>query len=81
MKPYWPLSVLMEALLLVLLFLARLQLEGGRTAHSRFKIPVQGLDATNTCYVNRNGPLAELIRATDLIVWDDAPIMHKHDCV
>jgi hypothetical protein len=58
--------------------IAALLLEGGRTAHSRFKIPVQGLDATSTCYVNRNGPLADLLRAADLIVWDEAPMMHKH---
>jgi hypothetical protein len=58
--------------------IAALLLQGGRTAHSRFKIPVQGLDANSTCFINRNGPLAELIREADLIVWDEAPMMHKH---
>lgn len=58
--------------------IAALLLEGGRTAHSKFKIPVQGLCETSTCYVNRVSGLADLIRHADLIIWDEAPMMHKH---
>jgi len=33
--------------------IAALLLEGGRTAHSRFKIPVKELSADSTCFVDR----------------------------
>jgi primosomal protein N' len=38
-----------------------LLLDGGRTAHSRFKIPVQGLNSTSTCYISRDSELAALL--------------------
>ncbi|KAH9557258.1 hypothetical protein CY35_07G076300 [Sphagnum magellanicum] len=50
----------------------------GYTAHSRFKIPVAGLCGSSTCYVPLNSPQAALIRAARLIVWDEAPMAHKH---
>ncbi len=55
-----------------------LLLDGGRTAHSRFKIPVQGLNSTSTCYISRDSELATLLQATALIVWDEAVMMHRH---
>jgi hypothetical protein len=55
-----------------------LLLEGGCTAHSRFKIPVAGLCGSFACYVPLNSPQATLIRATRLIMWDEAPMAHKH---
>jgi hypothetical protein len=58
--------------------IAALLLEGGCTAHSRFKIPVVGLCGSSTCYVPLNSPQAALIRVTRLIVWDEAPMAHKH---
>lgn len=58
--------------------IAALLLEGGRTAHSRFCIPVQALSADSTCYISRSDPPAELIRAAALIIWDEAPMMHRH---
>jgi hypothetical protein len=58
--------------------IAALLLEGGCTAHSRFKIPVAGLCGSFACYVPLNSPQAALIRATRLIVWDEAPMAHKH---
>ena len=58
--------------------IAALLLPGGRTAHSRFKIPVQGLDKDSVCFISRQSPEAALVRAADLIVWDEAPMMHKH---
>jgi hypothetical protein len=58
--------------------IAALLLEGGRTAHSRFKIPVQGLCDTSTCKVSVQSELADLIRAAKLIVWDEAPMMHRN---
>ncbi len=55
-----------------------LLLEGGCTAHSRFKIPIAGLCGSSTCYVPLNSPQAALIRVAHLIVWDEAPMAHKH---
>jgi hypothetical protein len=58
--------------------IAALLLEGSCTTHSRFKIPVEGLCGSSTCYVPLNSPQAALIRAACLIVWDEAPMAHKH---
>jgi hypothetical protein len=55
-----------------------LLLEGGCTVHSRFKIPIAGLCGSSTCYVPLNNPQAALIRVACLIVWDEAPMAHKH---
>jgi hypothetical protein len=55
-----------------------LLLDGGRTAHSRFKIPVQGLNSTSTCYISRDSELAAFLQAATLIVWDEAVMMHRH---
>lgn len=92
--------------------IAALLLLGGKTAHSRFKIPVGGSDVVTNemnCFVKRyacrpapplltcrlllppltltphvlfptqcrNSPEAELIKAARLIIWDEAPMMHK----
>ncbi len=58
--------------------IAALLLEGGCTAHSHFKIPVASLCGSSACYVPLNSPEAALIRAARLIVWDEAPMAHKH---
>ncbi len=58
--------------------IAALLLDEGRTAHSRFKILVQGLNNTSTCYINRDSKLAALLQAAALIVWDEAVMMHMH---
>jgi len=58
--------------------IAALLLEGGCTVHSRFKIPIVGLCGSSACYVPLNNPQAALIRVACLIVWDEAPMAHKH---
>jgi len=58
--------------------IAALLLEGGCTTHSRFKIPIAGLCGSSTCYVPLNSPQMALIRVACLIVWDEAPMAHKH---
>jgi hypothetical protein len=58
--------------------IAVLFLEGSCTTHSRFKIPVTGLCGSFACYVPLNSPQAALIPAACLIVWDEAPMAHKH---
>jgi len=58
--------------------IAALLLEGDCIAHSRFKILVAGLCGSLVCYVPLNSPQAALIRVARLIVWDEAPMAHKH---
>ena len=36
------------------------------------------LDKDSVCFIGKQSPEAALIRAADLIVWDEAPMMHKH---
>ena len=50
--------------------LAAQNLEGGRTAHSRFKIPIPILE-DSTCGIPAQSALAKLIQRTDLIIWDE----------
>jgi hypothetical protein len=56
--------------------IASLLLMGGRTAHSRFKIPID-LHDESTCNITQQMKVAELVRKTDLIIWDEAPMMHR----
>ncbi|CAN1326876.1 ATP-dependent DNA helicase PIF1 [Linum perenne] len=51
-------------------------LPGGVTAHSRFKIPLD-IDNTSTCSIKKGTALARLIRRATLIVWDEAPMVHR----
>ncbi|GKA72568.1 helicase-like protein [Tanacetum coccineum] len=57
--------------------IASLVLPGGRTAHSRFRIPID-LDDESRCGIDVISDLASLIRASDLIIWDEAPLQHRH---
>jgi len=41
--------------------IAALLLDEGRTAHSRFKIPIQGLNCTSTCYISGDSKLVALL--------------------
>ncbi|XP_017255741.1 uncharacterized protein LOC108225401 [Daucus carota subsp. sativus] len=52
-------------------------LPGGRTAHSRFKIPIV-LDDFSLCNIAHNSDIAELIKQTKLIIWDEAPMQHRY---
>ncbi|XP_019157753.1 PREDICTED: uncharacterized protein LOC109154409 [Ipomoea nil] len=56
--------------------IASLLLPGGRTAHSRFAIPIS-VNEDSTCNISHGSPLAELIVQNKLIIWDEAPMMHK----
>ncbi|XP_062014500.1 uncharacterized protein LOC133731039 [Rosa rugosa] len=52
-------------------------LPGGRTAHSRFKIPLNS-DVSSTCSISKQSNLAKLIQRSSAIVCDKAPMMHKY---
>uniref|UniRef100_A0A6N2MDD8 ATP-dependent DNA helicase n=1 Tax=Salix viminalis TaxID=40686 RepID=A0A6N2MDD8_SALVM len=56
--------------------IASLLLPNGRTAHSRFKIPLS-IDELSTCAIKKNTHLSNLLQKTALIVWDEAPMVNK----
>jgi hypothetical protein len=57
--------------------IAALLLMGGRTSHSCFKIPIP-IHESSVCNIPKRSHLAELIQKTDLVIWDEAPMQHKH---
>ncbi|GJZ27520.1 putative PIF1 DNA helicase/replication protein A1-like protein [Tanacetum coccineum] len=57
--------------------IAALLLPRGRTAHSRFRIPIN-VNEQSFCNISTDSPLAALLRKTKLIIWDEAPMTHKH---
>ncbi|XP_019184791.1 PREDICTED: uncharacterized protein LOC109179750 [Ipomoea nil] len=56
--------------------IASLLLPGGSTAHSRFAIPIS-INEDSTCNIRNGSELAELLGQTKLIIWDEAPMIHK----
>lgn len=55
---------------------ASLLLPNGRTAHSRFRIPVD-IDELSICDIKRGTKLVELLMETSLIIWDEAMMTNK----
>jgi PIF1-like helicase len=51
-------------------------LPGGRTAHSRFKIPLQ-LDNNSMCNIKKQSGAAELLRQARLIIWDEVSMTKR----
>ena len=49
---------------------------GGRTAHSRFKIPINA-NETSMCTISKQSGIAELLRQARLIIWDEAPMAKR----
>ena len=52
-------------------------LDGGRTAHSTFKIPIL-INYGRNCNVSASSQLARQLLEADLILCDEAVITHKH---
>ncbi|GMF48393.1 unnamed protein product [Phytophthora fragariaefolia] len=50
---------------------------GGRTAHSTFKIPLK-LIIKSTCAIYKQSHLKSLIQRASLVIWDEAPMTHRH---
>ncbi|KAJ7559304.1 hypothetical protein O6H91_04G078700 [Diphasiastrum complanatum] len=63
--------------------IAALLMKGGRTAHSRFKIPPTELNESSTCNISKQSALGALLMACRLIIWDEAPMAPKYaiECV
>lgn len=57
--------------------IAALLLNGGQTAHSRFGIPIS-LHARSICTIPVQSQEAVVIRQSELIIWDEAPMCHCH---
>jgi hypothetical protein len=55
--------------------IASLLLLGDKITHSRFKIPID-LHDESICNITQHMKVAELVHKTDLIIWDEAPMMH-----
>ena len=62
--------------------LAAQNLQGGRTAHSRFKIPIPIME-DSTCRIPAQSALAKLLIKADLIIWDEIFSCDRHnlECV
>jgi len=60
--------------------IAALLLPGGRTAHSTFSIPVQGLADDSSCQIDKGSKQADMLRQVRLIIWDEAPMQHWYVC-
>lgn len=53
-------------------------LEGGKTAHSAFKLPLNLNNVENPlCYISKQSDLAAVFRECKLIVWDESTMAHK----
>jgi len=57
--------------------IAALLLPGGRTAHSRFSIPLD-IHEQSMCRIGKNTQLADLLGQTSLIIWDEVPMQHRY---
>jgi len=57
--------------------IAALLLPGGRTAHSRLKIPIK-LHSSSTLNLPLQSENAKLIQMAEIILWDEAPMTHRH---
>ncbi|GFR90167.1 ATP-dependent DNA helicase PIF4-like [Elysia marginata] len=57
-------------------------LDGGRTAHSKVKIPIP-IEDHSTCKISRKSELGGQLKNARLIVWDEAPMMDRRvfECV
>ena len=54
----------------------------GRTAHSRFKIPIH-IHEDSSCSISKDDVHHELLKHIALIIWDEVPMQYRHviECV
>ena len=57
--------------------IAALLLPGGRTAHSRFHIPIN-INDESTCEIKQQTQVVELLLKTSVILWDEALMAHRN---
>ncbi|KAL0302561.1 UNVERIFIED_CONTAM: hypothetical protein Sangu_3093100 [Sesamum angustifolium] len=56
--------------------IAAIQLPGGRTAHSKLKIPIK-LDSSSRCNFSKQSEVCQLLDRAATIIWDEAPMADK----
>lgn len=54
--------------------IASLSFEGGATAHTSFRIPID-IDTTSTCNISHRSDIADTIRNSCLVIWAEARMM------
>jgi hypothetical protein len=57
--------------------IAALLLDGGRTMHSAFKVPIP-VNHLSTCNMSPDSNIGRQIVSASLIIVDEAPMMHRH---
>jgi len=66
------------ALAVALSGIASTLLDGGRTAHSALKLPLNvNHTKTPTCNIGKNSGMAVVLKKSSLIVWDECTMAHK----
>ncbi|XP_026475762.1 uncharacterized protein LOC113380956 [Ctenocephalides felis] len=54
-------------------------LEGGRTAHSAFKLPLNvHANPEAMCNIKKKSGMAKVLRKCKIIIWDECTMAHKH---
>jgi len=66
------------ALCVVLSGIAALLLDGGRTSHSYFKIPLS-IHEDSVAGLKCNSYMFPVLQQTKVIIWDEVSIQHKYD--
>ncbi|KAL0385359.1 UNVERIFIED_CONTAM: hypothetical protein Sradi_2930200 [Sesamum radiatum] len=56
--------------------IAAIQLPGGRTAHSKLKIPIK-LDSSSRCNFSKQSEVCQLLHRAAAIIWDEAPMADR----
>ena len=57
--------------------IASILLHNGQTSHSRFRIPID-IQPGSMCAISAQSTLAELLRCTSLIIWDEVSAQHRY---
>jgi hypothetical protein len=57
--------------------IASILLHHGRTSHSRFHIPID-IQPESVCAIPAQSTVAELLRRTKLIIWDEVSSQHRY---
>ena len=68
-----PQSPLQVALCVALSGIAAFLLDGGRTSHSRFKIPLS-IHEDSVAGLKHNSYMFPVLQQTKVIIWDKAPM-------
>ena len=57
--------------------IADLNLPHAKTAHSLLKIPI-AINSDSFCHIKKQCELADLLRMAKCLIWDEAPMTHRH---